>query len=131
MMEHDNTGNLQLGERLRVARERADLTQAQAADVIKVARTTLLAIEQGKRPAKIHEIQLLAFAYGTSANVLLRCEAPRIDLVPQFRRLAHCASEESMVAAQLLQDLVSAEIELESALGVSRTFSYPDRKSVV
>jgi Zn-dependent peptidase ImmA (M78 family)/transcriptional regulator with XRE-family HTH domain len=125
MIEHDDTGNLQLGERLRLARERADFTQAQAADVIKVARTTLLAIEQGRRPAKINEIQLLAFAYGTSANALLRREAPRIDLVPQFRRLSHSASEESMVAVQLLQDLVSAEIELESALGVLRTFSYP------
>lgn len=125
MNEPNDVGRIQLGERLRIARERADLTQSQAAAVVNVARTTLLAIEQGKRVAKLQELQLLASAYGISVNALLRREANRIDLVPQFRRLAHSTTEESISAARLLQDLVSAEIELENALGVSRMFSYP------
>jgi len=40
-----------VGERLRVARENAKFTQEDAAKAIDVARTTLVAVEQGQRPA--------------------------------------------------------------------------------
>ena len=39
--------NVELGRRLRIARQRAGITQAQAADAVAVARTTLIAIEGG------------------------------------------------------------------------------------
>jgi DNA-binding XRE family transcriptional regulator len=39
----------QLGERLADARKRAKLNQADVADAIGVARTTLVAIEKGER----------------------------------------------------------------------------------
>lgn len=123
--ETNRVSDAQIGERLRIARERADLTQAQAADLIDVARTTIVAIEQGKRSARIGEIQVLAGAYGTAANAILRNESIRVDLIPQFRKLPESSSERSMDAARQLQDLVSAEVELESALGVSRQHSYP------
>jgi DNA-binding XRE family transcriptional regulator len=42
-----------LGELLRNARENAKLTQAAAAQALNVARTTLVAIEQGQRRARI------------------------------------------------------------------------------
>ena len=73
-----------VGERLRIAREKANFTQEDAAKEIDVARTTLVAIEQGHRRARIGEVQRLAKAYGTSVNALLREEAAHVDLVPRF-----------------------------------------------
>ena len=45
----------ELGERLRIAREAARVTQADAAEAINVARTTLVAMEQGQRRVRIDE----------------------------------------------------------------------------
>jgi DNA-binding XRE family transcriptional regulator len=41
-----------LGERLRIARNAAGMTQEQAAMVLNVARTTMAAIERGKRQVR-------------------------------------------------------------------------------
>jgi len=41
-----------IGERLRVAREASKLKQADVADALKLARTTVVAIESGQRAAK-------------------------------------------------------------------------------
>jgi len=56
---------VEAGERLRIAREGAKITQAAAASAIGVARTTIVAIEQGERRARINELQQLAKLYGT------------------------------------------------------------------
>ena len=40
-----------------------------------MARTTIVAIEQGERRVKIDEVQKLAKLFGTSVNALLRREA--------------------------------------------------------
>ncbi len=50
-----------------------------------IARTTLVSIEKGQRPARLDEIQALSRFYGVSANSLLRQEAVHVDLVPRFR----------------------------------------------
>jgi transcriptional regulator with XRE-family HTH domain len=68
----DKLSDIEIGERLRIAREAKKLTQAAAANAIDVARTTLVAIEQGQRRVRMDEIQKLASAYGTSANAILR-----------------------------------------------------------
>ena len=49
-----------IGELLRDARENAKMTQAAAAAALNVARTTLVAIEQGQRRARVDELQKLA-----------------------------------------------------------------------
>ena len=59
-----------VGARLRVARETAGLTQADAASSIDVARTTLVAIEKGQRRIRTDELQRLARRYQTSVNAL-------------------------------------------------------------
>ena len=69
----------EIGERLRLARDAADLTQAQAADAVDMARTTLVAIEQGQRRVRMEELQKLAKLYGSSANALLRCSSGTIE----------------------------------------------------
>lgn len=115
----------EIGQRLRIARKTAQLTQAEAAAAIEVARTTLVAIEQGKRRIRTHELQGLAIRYGTSANAILRREAVHLDLVPQFRSMERCSGDGTEKAARLLTDLVGAEVELENALGVTRRPNFP------
>ena len=100
-----------LGERLRLARDAAKVTQAQAAAAINAVRTTLVAIEQGGRRPRVDELQTLAALYGTTLNALLRRESARVDLRPRFRR---AQDSDGLVepAAALLTDLVKSEIEL-------------------
>ena len=82
----DTMSPADVGERLRIARDNADITQKDAADKINIARTTLVAIEKGQRRIRIDELQQLAKLYGTSVNALLRREAVHVDLVPRFRK---------------------------------------------
>ena len=119
-----------LGKRLRLARERAGLTQAQTADAIGAARTTLVAIEGGKRPVRMDELRRLAESYGESVNALTRPESAQVDLMPRFRR---AVGENPAVreAGEVLSNLVRAEVELEGVLGASRVRSYPPERPIV
>lgn len=119
------------GERLRLAREAAGVTQSAAADSIGVARTTLIAIEQGQRRVRMNELQRLARRYGTSVNALLRQEAVHVDLTPRFRKLFASSAVAEDTAAQLLSDLARAEVELENLLGVRRTRNYPPERTIL
>lgn len=114
----------ELGERLRVAREGRGMSQANAADTIGVARTTLVAMEQGQRKARIGELQQLAVMYGVSVNSLLRQESVHVDLEPRFRKLSG-SDRAASGAGKLLSDLVKAEVELENLLGIKRQENYP------
>src|ERR1700730_16875712 len=118
----------QIGERLRIARDAAGVTEAPAASAIDAARTTIVAIEQGQRRVKIDELQKLARLYTTSVNALLRREAVHVDLVPRFRKLVGDADDAISTATQLITDLARAEIELEDLLGIERARNYlPER----
>ena len=121
----------EIGERLRLAREAANLTQAAAADAIGAVRTTIVALEQGKRRVRIDELQKLTKLYNTSANAILRREAIHVDLVPRFRKLAPHTDAAVDAAARLLSDLVRAEVELENALGVMRQTNYPPERPIL
>ncbi|RWK73602.1 MAG: XRE family transcriptional regulator, partial [Mesorhizobium sp.] len=77
----------EIGRRLRIARENADIRQDDAAEVIGMSRPTLVSIEKGVRRVRIQEIQMLARRYGVSVNALLRREAVHTDLMPRFRKL--------------------------------------------
>jgi Zn-dependent peptidase ImmA (M78 family)/DNA-binding XRE family transcriptional regulator len=118
------------GERLRIAREGAKITQADAASAIGVARTTIVAIEKGERRVRMSELQQLAKLYGTSVNALLRRESVHVDLAPRFRKLgANDAAADA--AATLMTDLAKAEVELENLLGVKRTRNYPPERPLL
>ncbi|WP_270373646.1 XRE family transcriptional regulator [Marinicauda sp. Alg238-R41] len=127
-MSFNDMSPIELGRRLRTARESAGLKQAEAAEAIEVARTTLVAIEKGERRIKIDELQKLAHRYGLSANRLLRREAVHVDLVPRFRRLSESSDPDVLEAAKLLNELVAAEVELEDLLGAGREYNYPPQK---
>ncbi len=121
----------EIGERLRFAREAVSIKQAQAADAIKVARTTIVAIEKGERRARMDELQQLAKLYRTSVNALLRQEAVHIDLAPRFRKMIAAEDTAADQAAALLGDLAKAEVELENLLGIKRTRNYPPERPIL
>src|SRR5580765_5781080 len=120
----------EVGERLRLARDAANMTQAAAAQSISVARTTIVAIEQGQRRVRMNELQKLAKAYRTSVNALLRREAVHVDLAPRFRKL-NGNHNGTNAAAELLADLAKAEVELENLLGVQRVRNYPPERPLL
>jgi len=122
---------VELGERLRIAREAVDINQLRAASAIDVARTTIVAIEQGQRRVRMPELQRLAKLYGTSVNALLRQEAIQVDLAPRFRKLAGAGDDAVDAAAKLLADLAKAEVELENLLGVKRVLNLPPERPIL
>ena len=130
-MALDSIDAVDVGARLRGAREAAGLTQTDAAADLRVARTTLVAMEQGRRRVRTDELQHLARLYGTSVNAVLRREAVHVDLVPRFRKLSTANDVSAERAARLLTDLVSAEVELENLLGVTRTRNYPPARPLL
>ena len=130
-MPLDSIDAVDVGARLRGAREAAGLTQTDAAADLRVARTTLVAMEQGRRRVRTDELQHLARLYGTSVNAVLRREAVHVDLVPRFRKLSTANDESAERAARLLTDLVRAEVEIENLLGVTRTRNYPPARPLL
>ena len=127
----DKLPDEEIGKRLRIAREAAKVTQADAADAAGVVRTTIVAIEKGQRRVRMDELQKLAALYGTSANAILRREAVHIDMVPRFRKLPQSGDSAIEEAAALLNQLVRAEVELENALGVQRVRNYPPERPIL
>ena len=121
----------EVGERLRIAREALKITQAAAADAIHVARTTIVAIEQGERRARMAELQQLAKLYRTSVNSLLRQESVHVDLAPRFRKIISANDTAADEAAALLAGLAKAEVELENLLGVKRVRNYPPERPIL
>src|SRR5258706_4911326 len=109
------------GERLRLAREAANVTQAAAASAIGVARTTIVAIEHGERRVKIDEVQRLAKLFGTSVNALLRREAVHVDLAPRFRKLDGNHDDAADETAELLASLALAAEALENCMTSQRS----------
>lgn len=120
-----------LGERLRVAREDAKITQADAASAADMARTTLVAIEKGQRRIRLDELQTLANFYSTTINQLLRKEPTLVNLLPQFRRVTNADDPAATEAAVLLNDLVGAEIALEDMLGIKRAAIFPPESPIL
>lgn len=128
---NDQLTQEELGERLRLARESTGKTQADAAEAIGVARTTLVAMEKGQRRVKIGEMQQLARLYGTTANALMRKESVHIELVPKFRKLAENEERPVAEAAELMAQLVRAEVELENLLGIEHTRNLPPERRIL
>jgi Zn-dependent peptidase ImmA (M78 family)/transcriptional regulator with XRE-family HTH domain len=120
-----------LGERMRLAREAANLTQKQAADAIGISRTTLVAIEQGLRRVRMDELQKLAKLYKTSVNAVLRRESIYVDLMPRFRKVIGSKDFAAAAATELLANLARAEVELENLLGIKRARNYPPERPIL
>lgn len=127
---HGEMTDRTIGERLRLARDNARIRQSDAADLINVSRTTIVAIEKGERHVRTHELIKLARLYGTTVNALMRREATQVSLIPRFRRLAQSDAPAVRDAIELLSALVAAETELENLLGIRRISNYPPERPI-
>lgn len=90
-MSDDTDIWVQLGERLRLAREYLELTQDDAAKVIGISRPALSQIENGRR--KVDAIELAKFAqlYGQSVEAL--SGAKQLPIPEDVQHLARAARE--------------------------------------
>lgn len=107
-----------LGAKLRHARTLRRLTQEAAASKLDIARTTLVAIEAGKRGISSRELRMFAELYDIAESDLLdEGEAP-LELDAQFRSSpsAKGAADEVMVA-NMLNRLANASLQIEALLG--------------
>lgn len=120
----------EIGRRIRVLRESHGLTQSSVADAMQIARTTLVSIEQGKRPINHSELMELAKLFDTTVNGIVRESAVQVDLVPRFREI-DSDNEECANAAWILNSLVASEVELENLLGVAREQHYPPERPLL
>lgn len=123
-----------LGERLRIARTAAGLTQEQAAEKLGVARTTVVAMEGGDRQPRPEELVALAKLYEVGVHAILRPSAVRVDIVGQFRRkqggTASKRRKEELEALKLLHDLAAAYVELERRLHKVTAVDYPAERKI-
>lgn len=127
----DNQNPVVLGDRLRHARSQAGLTQAQAANALQLARTTLIALEKGQRRVRADELKTMADIYGASVSSLLRESAIRVELSPRFRALNEKSDDNAEYAARLLNDLTAAELELERLTGRKLKTNYPAERPIL
>lgn len=94
-----------LGRRLTEARKARRLTQEDVARRLGIARTTLVAIEQGKRRVRTTELVQMAELYGRSTSELMRPGPPVPAFSDQFRAVLRASSPE---AAEAISDAVES-----------------------
>lgn len=117
-----------LGTRLQEARKARQMTQQQAADLLGVARTTVVAIEKGERRVQPQELVRLADLYGCDVNDLLRRRAATPSFAVQFRAvLAQDGGVDTEMEAQVvtLQRLCEDYLELERLCSAPLPRRYP------
>lgn len=129
-----NEMNLQeLGSRLLDARRRRGMTQEQAAQIIDVARTTIVAIEKGERKIKSGELIKLAAAYGREVSDFVRPQ-PRFEPFQVQFRGPHQRTEKDDAkigpSIDLLEELSRSYLELEQILNQPLHRNYPSEYSV-
>lgn len=61
-----------LGDRLRMLRHKADLSQAAVADLAGLSRASIVNIEAGRQRVLLHDVKWLASAVGATPEKLLR-----------------------------------------------------------
>lgn len=130
MADLNELSSQEIGRRLRVARETANIRQEEAAQAIGISRPTLVSIEKGVRRVRIQEMQMLARRYGLSVNAILRREAVHTDLMPRFRKLRETDNAHATEAVQLLNRLIKADVEIENLLGIRPRQNYPSERGI-
>ncbi|HXP99504.1 MAG TPA: helix-turn-helix domain-containing protein [Solirubrobacteraceae bacterium] len=113
--------------RLRRAREDQGLSQGSVAEELGVARTTIVAIEQGERRLRPEELLALADIYGERLDGLLREDPPPRSLAAQFRTSfgRRPEQDELRLAAAELQRLSEDYVEVERLLELGAVTRYP------
>ena len=107
-----------LGARLRHARTLHRITQEAAAARLGMARTTLVAIEAGRRAVSSQELRQFAELYDVPESELINHDVSPLELEVKFRSSASAlqAADEVLVA-NMLNRLGSSALQLEAVLG--------------
>jgi Zn-dependent peptidase ImmA (M78 family)/DNA-binding XRE family transcriptional regulator len=117
-----------LGQELQNARNRRGLTQAEAAKIIDVSRTTLTAIEKGDRQIRASELIKLAQAYGRNVSDFVRPRPPIAAIQPQFRGPYRPSPEDEAKIKESvakLEELSRNYFELEQITNTPLNYKYP------
>lgn len=118
-----------LGEKLQSARKALGLTQQWVAEHLKIARTTLTAIEKGERVIRPDELVQLAQLYNEPVNRLLRhpdLSGQGEPFVVQFRKaLSETDGQDFEQAIQEFQRLCEDYVYLESLTNSPLPKKYP------
>lgn len=122
-----------LGRELQQARIRKGITQEQAAKMIGVARTTVVAIEQGNRRIRAGELIKLAQAYGLSVSDFVR-PRPVLEMAePKFQEPWLKTEQDNELIApyvEQLKQLARDYFELEKLLQAPLVRRYMPEYSV-
>jgi len=118
----------ELGRELRSARRKRRLRQADAANIIDVARTTMTAIEKGERRIKPGELIKLARAYGRQVSDFVR-PRPQIEPMGVYFRGPYLQTvedvEEIHGSIDELEELCRDYLELEQITEAPLHYKYP------
>ena len=129
----DKINLVQLGEDLQQARKRAGIKQEDAAKIIEVARTTIVAIEKGERRIKASELLKLARAYGRPPTDFVGNRPSIKPFEVQFRGpLFRTNEDEKAIQPYIyeLEDLCRNYLELEQIMESPLQRNYPTEYSV-
>ncbi|MBN2119268.1 MAG: XRE family transcriptional regulator [Anaerolineales bacterium] len=122
-----------LGRELQLARTKRGLTQADAAQILDVARTTITAIEKGERRLKADELIKLARAYGRQVTDFVR-QRPQIEpFQVQFRGpYLRDEDEDSEISKYIdqLEEFSRDYLELEQITNSPLVKKYPNEYTI-
>lgn len=122
-----------LGRELQLARTKRGLTQADAAQILDVARTTITAIEKGERRLKADELIKLARAYGRQVTDFVR-QRPQIEPFQiQFRGpYLRDEDEDSEISKYIdqLEEFSRDYLELEQITNSPLVKKYPNEYTI-
>lgn len=115
----------ELGERLRDARERADLSRAAVAEVLDTSPDRIQRVEAGEEAISAAEVLDLADLFDVQHRDLIQGEAPEDDLLAIFRGNALLEREEIQSAVYEAYDICRVVEELRDLLGRGGPFRSP------
>lgn len=124
----DEIDKKEVGRRLATARRQKRLTQEQAANIVGVARTTMVDIEKGKRPVRPEELLAFAEAYEREIGDFIRPHPDMQPAIAQFRGPIYKNDEDLeniKPYIETLEEFSRNYWELEELLGKSSTNKYP------
>jgi Zn-dependent peptidase ImmA (M78 family)/transcriptional regulator with XRE-family HTH domain len=121
-----------IGDRLAAARKARGMTQQRAAEELQVARTTVVAMEKGKRRPKVAELVRLASLYGRPVGDFLRPSPMREPdgFIVQFRAARAPAdspiNDQREADIRRFKDLCERYLDLEVLTGARLPSRYPE-----
>lgn len=124
----DEIDKKEIGRRLATARRQKRLTQDQAATLVGVARTTMVAIEKGERSVKPEELLAFAEVYEREISDFVRPLPVKELAIAQFRGPIYKNAEDLeniKPYIETLEELSRNYWELEQMLGRSQKDKYP------